>query len=385
MGKIGILTFHYSTNYGGLLQCEALYQTLFELGLDVEVINYIPSNYNKDGILKKLKSLGLNKNVIKNNWYDVNYVNTIIRKIKIKKRFSEKIKDKFNNYREEHLKLGRQVNEYTIHSILSNYDTIIVGSDQVWNPSQRKRPEYFLNYDDSFFKGMKISYAADSTIEEVDITDIDYLKKTLDTFSYISVRNEHSFEFVKTITGKESHIVADPTILYDFKYESFNPTKKEDYILTYVLGKEIEGTHDKAIQKIKDVYGDLPVYSIKIPTINFELSNFSDKVFYDLDPSEWLNMIKNAKFIYTDSFHGTLFSLKYHKPFLAYYTEKMRATRFIDLGKRYSIEKYIVENVEEIEQKGSIAQGPDFRLIDNLVEGHKHYSLEIIERILKRA
>lgn len=278
------------------------------------------------------------------------------------------------------MNLSTQVDENSIETILNNYNIIIVGSDQIWNPSQRKKPEYFLNF--ASYNGKKISYAADSTIKEVDIEDKDNLVKALNDFCYISVRNKHSFEFVKSIIQKEPVIVADPVILYDFnnRHEINN---QGEYILTYLLGKEIEGTHEKAIRKIKEVYGDLPVYSIKIPTMNFELSNFDDKVFYNLDPNEWLAMIRNSKFVYTDSFHGVLFSLKYQKPFLAYYTEKLRATRFIDLGQRYHIERYIVKNVDEIDIKDSLKVQPDFKTIKNILKQHKVYSLDFLERALR--
>jgi hypothetical protein len=182
---------------------------------------------------------------------------------------------------------------------------------------------------------------------------------------------------------KEPNIVADPTILYDFKDYINKNDKKHDYILTYILGKEIEGTHNKALEKSKAVYGDLPVYSIKIPTMNFELSSFADRIYYNLDPVEWLNMFNNAKFIYTDSFHGVLFSLKLHKPFLGYFTEKMRATRFIDLGKRYGIDNYLVQDVEEIDKKRSIEVSPDFEIIDKLLDEHKQYSLRFLQKSLQ--
>lgn len=280
------------------------------------------------------------------------------------------------------MKLSRQVDENSLKKILKEYETIIVGSDQVWNPSQRKKPEYFLNFGDAF-KGKKISYAADSTIKEIDDEDVENLRKLLMDFSFISVRNNHSYCFAKSLVDKEINVVADPTILYDFKDFNIKEENKEEYILTYILGKEIEGTHMKAIEKIKKIYGDLPVYSIKIPTMNFDLYDFADKEFYDLDPVEWLNIFRNARFVYTDSFHGVLFSLKYHKPFLAYYTEKLRATRFIDLGKRYDIEKYIVTNVEEIDKKRSLDVKIDFEIIDKLLEKQKQYSLEFLKRALK--
>lgn len=380
MRKIGILTFHYSNNYGGVLQSLSLQKTLQSLGFNVEVINYIPSNYTPNKIIN---NLGISKNIFKNSMQDLNVVN-IIKKINIMRKYSSTITHKFNLFREEEMKLSIKVDEYSIEKVLNDYDAIIVGSDQVWNPSQRKNPEYFLDFKQKF-KGLKISYAADSTIKEIDSSDRIRLTKWLNDFDVISVRNKHSFEFVKDITNEEVTIVADPTVLIDLENSQDSNKTTGEYILTYILGKEISGTHNEALKKIKITYGDLPVYAIKIPTMDFEIPSFADKVFYDLDPNEWLDMFKNASFIYTDSFHGVLFSLKFMRPFLAYYAEKLRATRFIDLGERYKIKRYIVENVEQIDTKKSIEISPDFLTIKKVLDQHKEYSLQFIEQSLNKS
>lgn len=378
MNKIGILTFHYSNNYGAVLQCMSLQKTLTQMGLCVEIINFIPSSFSENGITK---NLGIRKNIFKSRRMDINLI-TIIRKIIVKNRNNQIIIDKFNKFRDKNLNLGVEVNEKTIQEILNDYDTIIVGSDQIWNPSQRDRKEYFLDFKD-LFKGIKISYAADSTIKEIDINHRNKLEKSLNDFSSISVRNNHSYEFVKSLINKNVPIVADPTILYDFNNFEINDQNKGKYILAYILGKEIKGSHKHTLEKIKKVKGNLPVYFIVIPTMNFSFYNCADKVLYDLGPKEWLTMFKNASFIYTDSYHGVLFSIKYHKPFLAYYTEKMRSTRFIDLGNRYNLEKYIVDSISDIDKKKSLENIPDFKSIDKKLEDHKKVSIEFLKVALK--
>ena len=90
-------------------------------------------------------------------------------------------------------------------------------------------------------------------------------------------------------------------------------------------------------------------------------------------------MMRNATFVNTDSFHGTLFSLKFHKPFLAYYAEEMRATRYIDLAERHQIGRYIVISIDEIDAKGSLLDTPDFATIDQLIEKHKTFSIRFLE------
>lgn len=377
MKKIGILTFHYSNNFGGILQALALQKTIENLGYNVEIINYVPSSYLPYNIKN---NLNIKKNIFKNKVEDLNIIK-ILQKISIMKKHSREITEKFNAYREKNMNLSKRVDEDSLETILNNYSAIIVGSDQVWNPSQRKSPIYFLNFGNKY-EGKKISYAPDSTIQDVNQEDLELLKKALGEFHHISVRNDHSFDFVKSVIDKEAEIVADPTLLFDFNSLGKKESSEGEYILTYVLGKEIEGSHKKVIEKIRSKYGNIPVYSIKIPTMNFELSPFADKVFYDLNPDEWISMFKNAKFVYTDSFHGVLFSLKYHKPFLAYYTEKLRATRFIDLGKRYNIDKYIVQNIAEIDEKQALDVVPDFNSIDKTIESQKKTSLDFLRNAL---
>lgn len=377
MSKIGILTFHYSNNYGGVLQALSLYRIINSLGYDAEIINYIPSNYKP---YSYLGNLGISKNLFKNNFNGIN-IRDMLSKVNVMNNYCSTITTNFNEFRSRNMKLSKQVDENALESILNNYSVIIVGSDQIWNPSQRKSPIYFLDFKDKY-NGNKISYAADSTIKEIDDEDLSKLKTALNEFDHISVRNDHSCDFVKSLINIEPEIVADPTLLCDFRDLEKKQIYNEDYILTYVLGKEIEGSHKKAIEKIKEKYGDIPVYSIKIPTMKFELSPYADKVYYDLDPSGWIDLFKNAKFIYTDSFHGVLFSLKYHKSFLAYYTERLRATRFIDLGKRYGIDNYIVQNVMEIDDKKSLHEIPDYPLIDKIIDLQKKSSIEFLKKSL---
>ena len=367
--KIGILTFHYSTNFGGVLQSYALFRFLEQRVNGVEIIDYVPSTYIGH---KFYRNIGLK------NDFNVKHV---LKRLMIKGKFCSRAVRRFDDFRAHSVVLSRRVDESTLRSWLNNYDMVVVGSDQVWSPGQRAEPAYFLGFEE--FKGNKVSYAADSTIAEVSEEHIDKLRRELGDFDRISVRNKHSQKFVETVIGEKPPIVADPTLLWDFDELGRGFMSDSDpYILVYVLGKDISGSNRKAIEEIKRIYGDLKVYAIVIPTMKFNICDYADKVFYDLGPEEWLDMIRNATFVYTDSFHGTLFSLKFHKPFLAYYAEAMRATRFIDLAERYQIGRYIVSSVDEIEAKGSLLETPDFATIDQLIEEHRAFSIRFLEEAL---
>lgn len=313
-GRIGILTFHYSTNFGGVLQSYALHKTLECLGIPNDVIDYVPSTY-----------LGhrFHRNIGLKDGLDLR---RLFRLMTLKRKYCGKAVRKFDAFRTQYMKLSERINESTLVSVLNRYSSVIVGSDQIWNPGQRNRPDYFLGFNE--FRGMRISYAADSTTAEVSTEHLPKLTRELERFDHISVRNEHSQRFVETITGRKPPVVVDPTLLWDFdELSSGFMSDSEPYVAVYVLGKDIQGSNLEAVNSIKRAYGDLKVYAIVIPTMKFNLCDYADRVFYDLGPEEWLDMIRNATFVFTDSFHGTLFSLKFHRPFLAYYAEDMRATR----------------------------------------------------------
>ena len=149
---------------------------------------------------------------------------------------------------------------------------------------------------------------------------------------------------------------------------------EKPYILVYTLGKEIRGTNKIAVDLIKQVYGDINVYAVVIPTTRFTLCDYADKVYYDLDPNEWLFLFQNAKFIFTDSYHGILFSLKFRKSFVAYYSEVLRKTRLVDIGKRYAIGNYIINDVKSLQENHILDQLPDYEKITAKINEYKRKS-----------
>jgi hypothetical protein len=205
--KIGILTYHYSNNYGGVLQSYALYRYLESQVVDVEIIDYVPSSYKPDNLIHNiLTTLGLRKNPLNVDPSDF-IPRSMARRIRAKKVYNHVIGYAFDSFRNLCFKSSVRVDENDINAILSEYCSIIVGSDQIWGPVQRGRTIYFLDFDE--FNGNKISYAADSTIAEISEEHLDKLRKELRDFDRISVRNKHSQKFVETVIGEKPPIVAD--------------------------------------------------------------------------------------------------------------------------------------------------------------------------------
>lgn len=343
--RIGILTFHYGNNYGGILQCYALQKSLENLGHDVEVLNVRPQTISlKERILNKIKQLTSFRELFENLFRVIRF-----------KRNNDSTKGNlllkvFDDFRLNYINLSRPLDEFSIGEYVNKtFDSIIVGSDQVWTSLYAHIPLYFIGWTPEF-KGKRISYAACSAHSFVNENRKETLKLLLNKFDYISVRDNTTADLVESIINKRPDIVPDPTELYDFK-EFIEKSKFEDeYILTYILGDEIKGGHLAALNKIKATTRVNKVYTVAIPGHGNEIFQYSDKIFYTLSPNEWVNMIHKSSVVYTDSFHAILFSMKFHKPFCAFYRNAIRSSRLIDLKKRFDI-KNIVNSVEEIPSK----------------------------------
>lgn len=120
-----------------------------------------------------------------------------------------------------------------------------------------------------------------------------------------------------------------------------------NYILAYILGADINGGNSEALEIIKKHTRIEKVVAIVLTENAPKVLNWATKTFYNTSLIEWLVLFKNASFVYTDSFHGVMFSLKYNRPFVTYYKEKDRASRFLDLEQRFGLEN-VVTNLEEL-------------------------------------
>lgn len=325
--KVGILTYHYTCNYGGVLQSYALQQVLRRMGHDVKIIDCVPSYYHKfwkDYIPRRISSQDIHKLCVKYRHEDETWAS-------------------FRKFKKDHLLLTERIDENLLHFFNDRFDAIITGSDQVWCLSQHFRPIYFLNWEPKF-QGRRIAYAPCCSVNRIKEENIPRVKRALDAFDAISVRNSQTFEFVKGVAGIDAPVVADPTLLHDFREFVHASPSESEYLLAYILGDEIVGGHKNAFRELKRMYGDLPVYAVVSAPGNPQVCPWADKIFYDVSPDRWVNLIAHAKCIYTDSFHGAVFSAKFKCPFVAYYTHLGRGARLIDLQQRYNLQKNIVDS-----------------------------------------
>lgn len=364
--KIGILTMHYRRNYGGILQSYAMMKVLQGLGHDVEVINFKYESNPKRTIATRFTSLF-------NRFMKFNRKNKIS-SIKVRPLPLEHLKA-FEEFKARYMHYSLEVGNETIGSVAPLYDAIIVGSDQVWNNLFDKKLYFFFDWVPEF-KGRRIAYAPCSIYQEVPQYNKTRLNELLNKFDAISVRDETTANMVKSAIGEKPKIVLDPTCLYDFSEFAKDPIIDEDYIFAYILGSEISCGHHEVLKQIKQKYGDMKVVAAIIPNVSLEVEKFADDIRYNASPSDWVNFIAHSKFVYTDSFHGCMFAMKYHKPFLAYYKDSRRVSRLKDIKDTYAIDN-IIPSGNEI-----VLHNIDYSKVDAILKQKKILSLEYLHSSL---
>lgn len=361
--KIGILTLHYGANYGGTLQCLALYNILKRAGNEVEVIDFQP-RVVAPFYLRILYSLMLIRSV-------KDLISLLLPHKGTKhKSVSRQLVQVFDEFRRKHLILSESCNEYTISHVSQKYDAIYVGSDQVWSSTVRSHLTYFGDWSPQF-TGKLYSYAACAVTLKYPFTRKKRIKQLLERFEEISVRDKLSSDFVhQFLPDKKVRIDLDPTLLYSFDdyISAFRPIA-EEYILVYVLGDDINGGNQQAIDRIKDLVGNIKVIAISVYGQDISCADLTIKT---AAPEEWINYIKYAKVVFTDSFHCAVFSIKFGTQFYVYYSEENRASRILELSKLFNLKKQVVTSVEGISN-----QADNVPLLSNIIiDSSKLYLLK---------
>ena len=310
MKKIATITFHRAQNYGSVLQTYALQKFIIKLGEDAKKdISYQVvdlNSHSQQELYKRYKQGHGLKAVIKN-------IVTCL----YSKSMQEK-ETKFATFLEKELCLTeRYQNSCEVQQQLKDIDCFIAGSDQIWNVRAKDFDDfYFLDFAKN---AKKISYAASFGPLPIDWNQYDSEKYTmlLDEFDAISVREDASADNVKTLIEKECQVHVDPTLLLNVEewrnIQSEANYNNGEYILLYCLepSKKQLKMAEEVARKL-----DLPIVVLRYNNKNDMINSFVKK--YDAGPKDFLSYIDHARLVLTSSFHGTLFSIIYRKPFYVF-------------------------------------------------------------------
>ncbi len=390
MKKIAIITlFYHNYNYGGVLQAYALQKEIEKLGYNCDVISmdrqtmkiFVPEAKNKNNSYKNnfITFLTSLKNRIKNKLNSLLCINELQKKIK-----------KFDSFIEKNIRKTDIVyTSDTISQLIDKYDLFITGSDQVFSPVSG-RAETFLSFVPDE-KG-KISYAASIGADSITDEYGRFMKSFLKRFDVVSVREKGAKTIIDNLMGKDiCKVVLDPTLLYQESWTNLafpvNGITAESYVLLYFLG-ESDNEWNRAYSYAKTM--GLKILNIPYNKMQYNKRDYRHKqnfVWGGGGPEEFLWLIQNAAIVLTDSFHGTVFSVLFHKKFLVYLRESENENgsmngRMKDFLSSLSLEDRMINQNNKKSQSETADKQIDFETIDKKLDILRADSIKFLERAL---
>lgn len=348
--RIGLLTIHHADNYGSALQCYATQRMLTELGHEAVILDYIcPKIDGEYGVHRIISQHG------------------IIRKLEAAVRVFYLIRARkaFQRFREQYYKMApfdRNQQE--------EYDFFLVGSDQVWNYQITGCDRTYLL---DFVKenGKKISYASSFGISQLPSGLAPAYKELLSGFSALSVREEEGAALIEKLVGRKVPVVIDPVFLVPkLQWEAIAEIpERKGYILLYYIAYSqtlmdfAQGLAQKTGKTIVSIQGSLR-------------RRIEAEYIWDAGPAEYLGLIMNADYVITNSFHGTAFSLIFHKKFFVEMLPSFEKTnsRLNNIIRLFGMEKRLILDGQSL----SIDEEPDDGKIDRVIREEKQRAAEYL-------
>lgn len=301
--KVKILSMQRVVNYGSFMQAYALKKVVELLGHQVSFCDFKPGIPRHLGEkVKKVSTLDRLARVPYILSSPVTYLQ--------ERRFRRKLRACYESRAWEKLGIGPDL----IYDYAS--DVMIIGSDEVFNYTQNHAFGYVpvLFGHDIQAKSL-ISYAASAGYALVGDVEADGMEKEISTgfarFDYMSVRDQNTFDMVAKYSTKPPTFVIDPTLLYDFEKEVPASTSiKSDYLLVYAYG----GRSDEP-EEVKKILNFARSKALKVIAIGF-YHDWCDENLV-VAPFELLSVFRDASYVLTDTFHGTIFSIKNRKQFVS--------------------------------------------------------------------
>ena len=301
--KLLLVTLFDEANIGNRLQNYALQKVIENYGVEVTTLDNFYTR--KISVMNRIKYFVKNCLIY---FGHQKYVRECKIYVAIKRR-----KKSIKKFNKNNISMVKQVtNQQAFHMDWSCYDMAIAGSDQIWHKwrtDEEELPFYYLQF---FPLEKRASYAASFGFESFPLQDIEQHREGLLGMRYISCREERGCTLVKELIGKEVPRVLDPTLLLkaqewrniEQQASSFSKTQ-ENYAFLFFLGD------------ISEEYKEY-IKSVMVKNGIKKLIDFEDKQIGACGPCEFLSFIDRAQYVFTDSFHCTVFSVIFDKKFTAF-------------------------------------------------------------------
>lgn len=316
MKKLGLCVRYDCNNYGSMLQIFATQKIINKFGWEYEIIRYDKKNV---GFLLKNITRLFNPYFMNGKIENLKKRNMLKKHPEIKQKNDERLRC-IENYRERYI--GPYSKVYKGYKSLQkgakNYDAVMVGSDQLWTPAGIQSKFYNLLFVPDDIR--KIAFSTSFGVVEIPRNQVKMTTEYLRRIQFLSVRETSGAVIVKDLTKRETVVAADPTLLFSGKeWLSFFKYKEmiaKPYIFAYFLGNTKE--HRTAVITLAKEFGLEVVTCPHMDQFVEQDLFFGDKQLFDIGPVEFLNLIRGAAYVCTDSFHGSIFSILNHKKFVTF-------------------------------------------------------------------
>jgi len=377
--KIALISV-WNHNYGSLLQTYAIQKFLESQGFDNEIIQF--KEKNKINLLRRM----LNKTYFKSKF------KIIKRKIIVKAKYPDIAKkltvrfDAFESFKKHHLYFSEPITKRTeLGNKIMQYGQVVLGSDQVLHPANLLMNYFTLSFVPESIKS--IAYAPSFGVSEIPSSQIQKTAEYLKRINYLSVREESGKSIIKRLINKDVPVVCDPTLLIDKKYwielKGDERFVNEKYIFCYFLGTN--PTHRSLATRLKEKTGyRLITLPHLIELVKGDI-DFADEQPFNVSPKEFVNIIANAEYVLTDSFHGSIFSILFKRNFIIFnrfsesssYSTNSRITTLL---KQLGLEDRHVTDSNHFEKTTN--QSIDYSKVDNKLNAFKLSSFDYINKAL---
>lgn len=360
MSNVLITTLHFYNNFGSVLQAFALKRTLErKYSIHADIFPYHPNirewKYFTDDALKQL--------------------------------YANKAK-KFHDFRVNVLGMPErsepsvEASFRAMNRVADDYDAYIVGSDIVWGKefSNLETPYFLMHAPDS---AKRIAYAASVLLDKDGHTEADdSFWDGLKDFDAIGMRETSSVEpITRLVVGKQVKAVLDPTLLLNAEdYEPLlienDDMKGKPYLLSYFL------THDPAVVD----YTNMIAKKLGLRVIHY-FADYPRHIFEPdagcfafAGPGEFLGYVKNAAMVFTNSFHGTCFSMIYQKPFYTYMAKRNMLSRVRDTVERLGMESRYFTDIRDLPK---VTMDIDYRVYEQRLAEEQKKSFDFLSQALE--
>ena len=375
--KIGIISVNNAHNFGTSMQAYALLQYLQLAGHTAQVINYRNSAIEKSYRIAQKPKKTI-KSVAK---YCLVYSAKVIRKPYLIKR-----RKRYERFFAEYFNLTEPAQNYKQLCVANyDFDAAFAGSDQIWNAKIVKEinPAFFLKFLDG--KTICASYAASLGVEEISEAEKEVYCEYLKHLDYISVREESAKSLLQPLTEQNIEVVADPTVLLqadDYKKLLTKRPYAQEYIYVHVHHYTAKSPELIQMAEWLSEQTGLPVIH------NFQDYKFKNEAGRTVSagPRETLSALYYAKYVVTQSFHITMFSLVFHKEFITMKRDRYN-TRLENLLSSVNMEDHLVEpntmpditslsrDDDAIDAFFSRERDKAVSYIKQVLSGHKHKAI----------